>query len=157
MQQKVLISFPDTRLELYFCDKASFARTVTGQEPWETLSFQFFIPHYLQLSWSPWQGAAGRNWDPDLLSCSNDHSSPPAKPLGPWMGWNTQGNRDTQLRALHQLPAGSLGQISVTGTNLYLYRADLGIFGWFSVPFFICVPLKFLLNSEFPWYINAHF
>lgn len=146
---------------MYFSDKASFARTVTGQEPWETLGFQLFIPHYQQLSWSPWQGVGGRRWEPDLLSCFNDHNSSPCQAFEPLNGkqgnCHAQGNRDTQLWALHQPSAGSWDQISMIGTNLYLYKVELGVFGWFSVLFFIWVHLTFHLSSEFPWYVSAHF
>lgn len=79
-----------------------------------------------------------------------------SEPLSGKQG-NCHAQSKTQLRALHQLSAGSLDQIAMTGTILYLYKGEFSSFGWFSVPFFIWVPLKFHLNSEFPWYISAHF
>lgn len=64
---------------------------------------------------------------------------------------------ETLNSGLYSNSAGSLDQISMIGTNLYLYKVQLGIFGWFSVLFSIWVPLKFHLNSEFPGYVSAHF
>lgn len=37
---------------------------------------------------------------------------------------------------------------------MFLYKLELDIFGWLSVPSFIYILLKFYLNSEFPGYIK---